>query len=223
MHSRILLIICFSPPSTRSFRRQTFLAVLLTAVSSIPRIVLFYIVGAQEVFVEWLHEWMNACGLQFCRQDFELSWDLPQLQTLPPALLSFQTDWTWFPEDPLTYLDTSPLVPGNSSFHFWIHILGCRRTSSFQDCYGKLNAVGNFWNWHIHPHLVSRNKTRVKVEEAGRTEYCKQEILLTFLHQIPAQYPDFLIFSKVPCNQTWQKNPFWLILCKQKPGIPFKL
>lgn len=53
----------------------------------------------------------------------------------------------------------SPLVPGSSSFHFWIHILGCRRKSSFQDCYGKSNALGNFWNWHIHPHLVSRNKS----------------------------------------------------------------
>ena len=106
-----------------------------------------------------MHEWINDSLLQFCRQDFELSWDLPQLRTLPPALLSFQTDWTWFPEDPWTYLYMSLLVPGNSSFHFWIHILGCRRKSSFQDCYGTSNALGNFWNWHIHSHLLSRNKT----------------------------------------------------------------
>ena len=82
--------------------------------------------------------------------------ELPQLLTLHPTLLSFQTNWIWFPRNPCTYLDMSPLLPGNSSFHFWIYILSCRHKSSFQDCCGKSNALGNFWDWHIRPHLVSR-------------------------------------------------------------------
>ena len=88
-----------SRPQQKVSGEQIFLPVLLTAVSSIPRIVHFYIAGAQEVFVEWMHEWMN--WLQFCRQVFELSWDLPQLLTLPPILLSFQTDGLDSPRRPL--------------------------------------------------------------------------------------------------------------------------
>ena len=146
-----------SRPQQKVSGEQIFLPVLLTAVSSIPRIVHFYIAGAQEVFVEWMHEWMN--WLQFCRQVFELSWDLPQLLTLPPILLLSKQMGLIPPEDSRTYLDMSPLVPGNSSFHFWRYILGCRHKSSFQDCCGKSNALGNFWDWHIHPHLVSRNES----------------------------------------------------------------
>ena len=140
-----------------------------------------------------MHEWINDSLLQFCRQDFELSWDLPQLRTLPPALLSFQTDWAWFPEDPYTYLYMSPLVPGNSSFHFWIHILGCRHKSSFQDCFGKLNALGNFWDWHIRPHLVSRNENpdhgRGTSEDKRLTTGDSLQLFATWCSQIPRLSP----------------------------------
>ena len=61
----------FSRPQQKVSGGQAFLPVLLTTVSSIPQIVLFYIAGAQEVFVGWMHEWVN--WLQFCRQVFELS------------------------------------------------------------------------------------------------------------------------------------------------------
>ena len=196
-----------SRPQQKVSGEQIFLPVLLTAVSSIPRIVLFYIAGAQEVFVEWMHEWMN--WLQFCRQVFELSWDLPQLLTLPPILLSFQTDGLDSTEDPCTYLDMSPLVPGNSSFHFWRYILGCRHKSSFQDCCGKSNALGKFWDSHIHPHLVSRNEKphqgRGRSQDRGLKTGDSLQVFATSCSQIPRLFPS----PKLPLQLGVMWEIFW--------------
>ena len=106
--------------------------------------------------------------LQLYRQG--LWTQLRPTSTSSPLLLPLQTDWTWFftyLHLPFTYLHMSLLVPGNSSFHFWIHIQCCRHKSSFQDCCGKLNALGNFWDWHIHPHLVSRNQNPCQKRRSG--------------------------------------------------------
>lgn len=124
-----------------------------TAVSPSPNST--YIPGAQEVFVEWMHEWMN--WLQFCRQDIELSWELPQLLTfVQHCCLSKQIglDSTEQPVPTLTCLPWSPeILLSTSGYISWV-----AGTSSFQDCCGKSNALGNFWDWHIRPHLVSRNE-----------------------------------------------------------------
>ena len=107
-----------------------------------------------------MHEWMSDYRLQLYRQG--LWTQLRPTSNSPPPPLSLQTDWAWFFNYihlPVNYLHMYLLFPGNSSFHFWIHILGCRHKRSFQDCCGKSNALGSFWDWHIHPHLVSRNKS----------------------------------------------------------------
>ena len=204
----------FPHPQQEVSREQIFVPVSLTAVSSISRIVLYYIAGAQEVFVGWMHEWMY--WLQFCRQDFEVSWNLPQLLLfLQHCCLSKHIGLN-SPEDPCIYLDMSPLVPGNSSFHFWRYILGCRHKSSFQDCCGKSNALGNFWDWHIHPHLVCRNEnpdqSRGRSKDRGLktgdslhlfATWCSQILRLSLSPKLPLQL-----------GMTWEK--FWPIVCTQK-------
>lgn len=62
------------------------------------------------------------------------------------------------PKDPFTYLHTFLLGHGNSCFHCWIQILGCRHKSSFQNCCGRLRAPGKLWDQHIHPRLTSGNE-----------------------------------------------------------------
>ena len=104
-----------------------------------------------------MHEWIHCYRLQLCI--WGLWTQLRPTSTSPHHFCLFKHIGLDSPEDPCTYLDTSLLAPGNFSFHFWIENPGCRHKSSFQDCCGKSNALGNFWDWHIHPHLVSRNES----------------------------------------------------------------
>ena len=141
--------------------------------------------------------------------------ELPQLLTLHPTLLSFQTNWIWFPRNPCTYLDMSPLLPGNSSFHFWIYILSCRHKSSFQDCCGKSNALGNFWDWHIRPHLVSRYEN--PDQGGGRS---KDRGLQTgdSLHVCHLMLPNTQTspFPNFHCSEAWRENKLWTTVCTHK-------
>ena len=109
------------------------------------------------MFVEGKHEWIHCYWLQLCIGG--LWTQLRPTSTSPHHFCLFKHIGLNSPEDPCTYLDTSLLVPENFSFHFWIENPGCRHKNSFLDCCGKSNALGNFWDWHIHPHLVSRNES----------------------------------------------------------------
>ena len=100
----------------------------------------------------------------------------------------------------------SPLVPGKSSFHFWIYILSCRHKSSFQHCCGKLNALGNFWDWHIHPHLVSRNENSDQGRGRSKDRGLKQEIHSTCSPPDAPKYPDFPLLQNFPCSWAWREN-----------------
>ena len=104
-----------------------------------------------------MHEWIHCYRLQLCI--WGLWTQLRPTSTSPHHFCLFKHIGLDSPEDPCTYLDTSLLAPGNFSFHFSIENPGCRHKSSFQDCCGKSNGLGNFWDWHIHPHLVSRNES----------------------------------------------------------------
>lgn len=137
---------------------------------------------------------MSDYWLQLYRQG--LWTQLRPTSTSPPPLLSLQTDWTWFftyLHLPFTYLHMFLLVPGNSSFHFWIHILCCRHKSSFQDCCGKSNALGSFWDWHIHPHLVSRNENPIEGRGGSVDRRLKRgdslHLFATWCSQIPRLSP----------------------------------
>ena len=103
-----------------------------------------------------MHEWIHCYRLQLCI--WGLWTQLRPTSTSPHHFCLFKHIGLDSPEDPFKYLHTSLLAPGNFSFHFWIENQGCRHKSNFQDCCGKWNALGNFWDWHIHPHLVSRNQ-----------------------------------------------------------------
>ena len=157
-----------------------------------------------------MHEWMIDYWLQLYRQG--LWTQLRPTSTSSPPLLSLQTDWTWF----FTYLHMSLLVPGNSSFHFWIYILSCRHKSSFQDCCGKSNALDNFWNWHIHPHLVSRNENpdqgRGRSKDRGLQTGDSLHLCATWC----SQYLDFPLLQNFPCSEAWCENQFWPTLCTHK-------
>ena len=158
-----------------------------------------------------MHEWINCYWFQLC------IWGLwTQLRHfklfVQHCCLSKQIGLD-SPEDPCTYLDISPLVPGNSSFHFWIYILSCRHKSSFQDCCGKSNALGNFWDWHIRPHLVSRNENsdqgRGRSKDMGLQTGDSLHLFATWCSQIPR----LSLLQNFPCSEAWRENKFWPTLC----------
>ena len=144
--------------------------------------------------------------LQLYRQ--ELWTQLRSTSTSFPPLLSLQTHWTWlftYLYLPFTYLHMSLLVPGNS-FHFWIENPGCRHKSSFQDCCGKSNALGNFWDWHIRPHLVSRNENSDQGRGRSKDRGLKIGDSLHLFATWCAQIPRFSPSPKLPLQlgMTWE-------------------
>ena len=160
-----------------------------------------------------MHEWMIDYWLQLYRQG--LWTQLRPTSTSSPPLLSLQTDWTWF----FTYLHMSLLVPGNSSFHFWIHILCCRHKSSFQDCCGKSNALGNFWDWHIRPHLVSRNENsdqgRGRSKDMGLQTGDSLQLFATWCSQIfPFSKTSLAVKHdvRINCGQLYAHSKRWQIV-----------
>ena len=151
-----------------------------------------------------MHEWIHCYRLQLCI--WGLWTQLRPTSTSPHHFCLFKHIGLDSPEDPCTYLDTSLLAPGNFSFHFSIENPGCRHKSSFQDCCDKWNALGNFWDWHIHPHLVSRNENSDQGKGRSKDRGLKQEIHSTCSPPDAPKYPDFPLLQNFPCSWAWREN-----------------
>ena len=99
VHVRILFAPCRSPHWMISSMRTSIFACITHCCILHPWKSAWHVVGVQEVFVEWMHEWMNDYWLQLCRWGLWIQ--LRPTSNPPPPLLSLQTDWTWFPKRPM--------------------------------------------------------------------------------------------------------------------------
>ena len=158
-----------------------------------------------------MHEWINCYWFQLCI--WGLWTHLRPTSTSPHHSCLFKHIALDSPEDPCKYLHTSLLDPGNFSFHFWIENLGCSHKSSFQHCCGKSNALGNFWDWHIRPHLVSRNENPCQRRRSSKDETLQTRDCLHLTCPSIQTFPFSLTSLDV---RHGHENTFRPTLCTQK-------